>query len=64
MKKVNKKERWNFVKDKNVVYSAEGNYPYIGVWKDRRTGNVIAKDVPIGKHLGISTDKYEYYIVS
>ena len=61
MKKVTKEERWNFVKDKDVLYQATGDYPYIGLWK-KRSGTIIAKDVPVGKHLGISSDKYEYYI--
>lgn len=61
MKKVTKEERWEFVKDKNVTYTIYGNYPYIGLWKDR-SGNTVAKDVPIGKHLGINSDKYEHYI--
>ncbi len=62
MKKVTKKERWDFVKDKNIRYTAYGDYPYTGLWK-AENGTEIAKDVPVGKHLGISTDKYEYYIV-
>jgi hypothetical protein len=61
MKEVTKEERWNFVKDKNVIYSTKGNYPFTGLWKDRR-GNVVAKDVPFGIHLGIRSDKYKYYI--
>jgi len=44
-----------------VAYTVYGNYPYTGLWKDR-SGNIVAKDVPIGKHLGISSDKYEHYI--
>lgn len=63
MKEVTKYERWEFVKDKNLTYTAHGNYPYTGLWRDR-SGNMVAKDVPIGKHLGISTDKYKYYITS
>lgn len=63
MIEVTKKERWDFVKDKNVTYTASGNFPFTGLWKDK-AGNVIAKDVPIGKHIGTSSDKYKYYISS
>ena len=63
MKEVTKSERWDFVKDKNLTFTAYGDYPYTGLWKDRN-GNIVAKDVPVGKHLGIPTDKYKYYISS
>lgn len=62
-KKVTKKELWSFVKDKDLSYIANGDYPYTGLWKNKN-GNIVAKEIPIGKHLGISTDKYEYYITS
>jgi len=61
MKKVTVQERWDFVKDKNLTYTADGDFPYTGLWKDS-SGNIVAKDVPVGNHLGISTDKYEHYI--
>ncbi len=63
LKEVSKEERWNFVKDKDVTYSATGDYPFVGVWKDR-SGNVVAKDIPDGKHIGVNSDKYRHYIVS
>ena len=62
MKEVGKKELWDFVKDKNLVYFSTGDYPYIGVWKDRG-GNVVGKEIPEGKHIGTSKDKYRYYII-
>lgn len=61
MQEVTKEQIWNFVKDKDVIYAAEGNWPYTGIWKTR-AGNIVAKDVPFGRHLGISSDKYNYYI--
>jgi hypothetical protein len=30
------------------------------VWKEK--GIIVAKDAPVGVHLGINTDKYEYFI--
>ncbi len=63
MKKVTKQERWDFVKDKKLAYSVYGNFPFTGLWKNW-AGSIVAKDVPVGKHLGIKTDKYEYYIDS
>ncbi|MEM0173591.1 MAG: hypothetical protein QXI16_03690 [Sulfolobaceae archaeon] len=63
MKEVTKKEYRDFINPKNVSYSATGDHPYIGIWKDRN-GNIVAKKIPEGKLLGISTDKYKYYIVS
>ena len=63
MKKVSKSQRWEFVKDKNLTYTASGKYPYTGLWKDK-SGNIVAKDVPTGKHIGTSSDKYEYYITN
>jgi len=63
MKEVSKYERWEFVKDKNVTYTASGDYPYTGLWKDKG-GNIIAKDVPVGKHIGANSDKYKHYIAS
>lgn len=63
MKEVTKQERWDFVKDKNVIYTTSGDYPFTGLWKDR-SGNIIAKDVPVGKHYGINTDSYTHYIAS
>ena len=61
MKKVTKKELWNFVKDKEVVYSAQGDFPFTGIWETRK-GDIVAKAIPIDKHLSISTDNYKYYI--
>lgn len=62
MKKVTKQERWDFVKNKDVTYTPYGDYPYTGLWKNR-SGDIIAKDVPVGKHIGVSSlDKYEYYV--
>ena len=62
MRKVSKEERWDFIKDKDVIYFPYGDYPYTGLWKTR-SGNLIAKDVPVGKHIGVmSLDKYEYYV--
>lgn len=64
-KEVSKEERWNFVKDKNVEYSASGDYPYTGEWRIRG-GEIIAKDIPDpgGKHIGTYPPKYRHYIIS
>jgi hypothetical protein len=63
MREVTKNERWNFIKDKDLTYTASGNFPYTGLWKTRN-GDIVAKDVPVGKHIGINSDedKYKYYI--
>ena len=58
MKEVTKKEMWDFVKDKDVVFTAHGSYPFIEIWTIRNTNTVIAKRVPIGRHLGVSGDKF------
>ena len=63
MKEVTKSERWDFIKNKDLVCSADGDYPYTIIWKTRY-GIIVAKDVPVGRHLGISSDKYKYYILS
>ena len=63
MIEVTKQQQWDFLKDKTgVTYEAHGEYPYTGLWKRGRT--VIAKSVPFGKHIGISSDreKYKHYI--
>ena len=62
MKEVTKKEMWDFVKDRDVVFSAQGSFPFTGVWTIRNTNIVVAKQVPIGRHLGISTDEFQYFI--
>lgn len=64
MREVTRKEIWDFVKDKNVTYSAVGRSPFEGHWKDR-SGNLVAKSIPFGKHLGINDDrhKYKHYII-
>ena len=63
MKEVSKEEYQNFIKDKNVDYSATGDWPFTGIWKDKG-GNVVAKTIPVGKHLGINSDKYKYLIAA
>ncbi len=61
MKEVTKEEYYNFICPKNVAISLIGNFPYTVIWKDRRH-NIVAKEIPFGKQLGISTDKSKYYI--
>ena len=63
MKKVSKCEILEFVKDKNLTYTAHGDFPYTGLWKDK-SGNIVAKEIPVGRHFGINSDKYEYYITN
>lgn len=64
MKEVTKEEYHKFIGDKNLAYSIENDYfPYTGLWKTRY-GKVVAKSVPIGKHIGTNRDKYKYYIYS
>jgi len=63
MKEVTKEEYYNYIKNKNVTYSATGEWPYIGIWKNKK-GDIVAKTIPIGKHLGVSSDKYKYLITS
>lgn len=55
MRKVSKKERWNFVKNEDAVVVLQGKYPYEVHWRIRSSGKIIAKDIPVG-------DKYEYYV--
>lgn len=55
MKEVNARELWNYVKDKEVTFSLSGEYPYTGLWIDKK-GNVIAKYVPA------ENGKRKYYI--
>lgn len=45
MKKVTKEQLWEFVKDKDVVYSCAGEYPYTGYWKTK-SGELVGKIVP------------------
>lgn len=60
-KEVTKQDFYDYIMPKNVVYSAEGNSPFIGVWKTR-SGDLVGKSIPHGRQLGISTDENKYYL--
>jgi hypothetical protein len=61
LKEVTKDEFYNFIMPKDVVYSAEGNFPFVGIWKTR-SGDLVGKSIPHGRQLGISTDENKYYL--
>lgn len=44
MKEVSKQEYYDYIGDKDLVYSVWGDYPYTGLWKDRY-GNLHAKRI-------------------
>jgi hypothetical protein len=61
-KEVTKKEFYEFVMPNDFVYSAEGNSPYTGIHKTR-SGQIVAKQIPHGKHIGVMSDEYKYYLL-
>jgi len=63
MKEVPKEEFWKFIGDKDAIHEIVSDYPYTSQWRLRGgTREVIARAVPYGFHIGVTDDKYNYFI--
>lgn len=61
MKEVSREDFYEFIGNKNVAYSVEGDYPYTGYWKDRG-GTIVAKSVESYPEIGVYPLMIKYYI--
>ena len=63
MKEVTWDGLWEYIKDiPNTEYIAIGEFPYTGIYRDKSTREILAKEVPDYENLGPLKDKYKYYI--
>jgi len=62
LQEVSKEEYYNFIADKNVKLSVEGDYPYTCIWKEGYN-NVVAKCVESYPEGGIYPTVEKYFIL-
>lgn len=63
MREVTWGELWGYIKDiPNTEYIAVGEYPYVGIYRDKTSREILAKKAPNYENLGPLKDEYKYYI--